>query len=850
MSLQNLKSIFEDEIRQRTEDYISNNVTNVANTNLNYNENNTIPQTHGFDVSTSTRSGRDNPILDSLLRGRVYTPIRFSQDIIERNLFVLPERGDVENQLYKTQTFDPRASTPKQDTLYFNTGNSFVPASNPTDFSSAGKQGEPFTPLNTLTDTFIEGLSWEKLYNKNHTPKSFETAGHMGLKPISYPNVDRSKLDIHNNQPGNISNFGRTSFLSGVGNLLSFFSLDNLAENLQLNKGGEPYIVSNISKSSSDMSGGRLINFGGRDLPIAPMLTDAVRLSKYLTSPNGIAFIAKQNALALQTPNRKFTKLGRFSIKQNIAQKKFYNPLSTIIAAGFRAGGVSVSQIDKTQPGISDLIGADTYPNFNKYSDEYFQPPLNIGGVTIEGSGSPMATYLKFNFGTNSFGAQNNIFLSDLPTSDKNPIRGNAYSDGGSQGFGTGRTAPPYPDYNKFDEDIGKGSPLKKLREKTEDLQLRYSEDYMPAESPKHKLNDTYYSGKVFGDDDADVQVDAKSLLSKYEDGKARGDVHTLMQFGVSNDEVSSRLGRNEYFDKIEDAHPNDSKNGNILGRKSGMPLYFKDMRDKAFIFFRAYIDGLTETVTPSYTGHNFMGRSEPVYVYERADRSISFNLKLFAQTKRELSAIYEKMNKLTSLCYPEYLQDTLPASQIYTTTENFDSTRSYGNRMKPPFVKMRMGELYGNTNAELMGYFESLTYTVENSPWETEVGKRVPKYIQAAITFKVIHAKAPNMNTRFYGYTGDGSMAGTFEYIAPPEPPQTIQNATGLTDEELTRVTEEPPAYEQSELVQTIGEVIDEYVPESIQKFARDTSNWIEEKTGIDLNPFDDDGIDLWPFD
>ena len=163
MSLQNLKSVFEDEIRQRTEDYISNNVTNVANTNLNYNENNTIPQTHGFDVSTSTRSGRDNPILDSLLRGRVYTPIRFSQDIIERNLFVLPERGDAENQLYKTQTFDPRASTPKQDTLYFNTGNSFVPASNPTDFSSAGKQGEPFTPLNTLTDTFIEGLSWEKL---------------------------------------------------------------------------------------------------------------------------------------------------------------------------------------------------------------------------------------------------------------------------------------------------------------------------------------------------------------------------------------------------------------------------------------------------------------------------------------------------------------------------------------------------------------------------------------------------------------------------------------------------------------------------------------------------------------
>ena len=32
--------------------------------------------------------------------------------------------------------------------------------------------------------------------------------------------------------------------------------------------------------------------------------------------------------------------------------------------------------------------------------------------------------------------------------------------------------------------------------------------------------------------------------------------------------------------------------------------------------------------------------------------------LKLFAQTKDELSMIYKKMNKLTSLCYPEYFED------------------------------------------------------------------------------------------------------------------------------------------------------------------------------------------------
>ena len=34
---------------------------------------------------------------------------------------------------------------------------------------------------------------------------------------------------------------------------------------------------------------------------------------------------------------------------------------------------------------------------------------------------------------------------------------------------------------------------------------------------------------------------------------------------------------------------------------------------------------------------------------------------------------------------------------------------------------------------------------------WETEYGKRVPKYITAAVNFQVIHASAPNLETKFY---------------------------------------------------------------------------------------------------
>ena len=116
---------------------------------------------------------------------------------------------------------------------------------------------------------------------------------------------------------------------------------------------------------------------------------------------------------------------------------------------------------------------------------------------------------------------------------------------------------------------------------------------------------------------------------------------------------------------------------------KYGMPFYFKDLRDNTYIFFRAFIEGLTENISPNWTPTNYVGRSEPVYTYERAEREISFTLKLVAQTKAELLAIYAKMDRLTSMCYPAYVGD------------------DYGNRMKPPLAKLRYGELYGKTNAK-----------------------------------------------------------------------------------------------------------------------------------------------------
>ncbi len=184
---------------------------------------------------------------------------------------------------------------------------------------------------------------------------------------------------------------------------------------------------------------------------------------------------------------------------------------------------------------------------------------------------------------------------------------------------------------------------------------------------------------------------------------------------------------------------------------KEGMPFYFKDLRDNAYIFFRAYLDGITENISPSWAETSYMGRSEPVYTYERATRDISFNLKIYAQTEDELERIYAKMNKLTSLCYPEYAQDDL------LSRESTDGVISTKVRMKPPLTKFRLGDMFGKTNKEVLGFIRSISYSVpDSSTWETEAGKRVPKHVSVAITYQVIHNKPPEMETPFYGYIGD----------------------------------------------------------------------------------------------
>ena len=307
-------------IRDFTSVYKDNQPIDKFNTRLDYNENIFHENSFTFSTDLTQRGGRDNPSLDTLLRGRVYEPIRFSQDFQNDNLFIKPETGEITEQLFKDQTFDPRAPFAKQGTLYFNTNKSFNVATNPTDFSTAvGNNESPFTPITSLGGQFKEFLSWENLYEANHTPKP--SPKYKGVEAVSYgPNVNRDNLNIGSNQ----TIYGEKSGFRGF------------------DRKSEPYIISKI---------------GERDKYFNRLGNDVSRLTKFLLgSPQGLAFIARTNLNGENSRVHYFSKQGKLKVTgQRFKQR--YNPVSTILSAGARAGFHSIGNVDKTEPDIGSLFG-------------------------------------------------------------------------------------------------------------------------------------------------------------------------------------------------------------------------------------------------------------------------------------------------------------------------------------------------------------------------------------------------------------------------------------------------------------------------------------------------------------
>jgi hypothetical protein len=114
-------------------------------------------------------------------------------------------------------------------------------------------------------------------------------------------------------------------------------------------------------------------------------------------------------------------------------------------------------------------------------------------------------------------------------------------------------------------------------------------------------------------------------------------------------------------------------------------------------IVFRATFDSITDNHKPSWNSVKYMGRADPLYVYQGYERSISFGFTVHIGSRDEMKASWRKLNYLASWTAPEY------------TGAGF---------IRGPLIRLNIGHLY----RKMPGYLSSLTYTFDNAQttWET----------------------------------------------------------------------------------------------------------------------------------
>jgi hypothetical protein len=113
---------------------------------------------------------------------------------------------------------------------------------------------------------------------------------------------------------------------------------------------------------------------------------------------------------------------------------------------------------------------------------------------------------------------------------------------------------------------------------------------------------------------------------------------------------------------------------------------------------FRAFIDSFSDSYDANWSSIEYMGRAEKLYKYKGFGRKISMAFTVVAQSREEITAMYDKLNFLASSLAPEYL-------------DSLSSGYMAGN-----IAYITLGEYIHDQP----GIINSLTFDIpEESPWE-----------------------------------------------------------------------------------------------------------------------------------
>ena len=183
--------------------------------------------------------------------------------------------------------------------------------------------------------------------------------------------------------------------------------------------------------------------------------------------------------------------------------------------------------------------------------------------------------------------------------------------------------------------------------------------------------------------------------------------------------------------------------------------LKFKSIPLNKTINFRSTITGLAETFSPSWESSNFVGNPFSFYTYTSIERTVSFNFTAFSLNAKEHKAMWDRLNFLQGLTYP---QGYYPTSAV-----------------KAPLIEFTLGSMY----SKKVAFIENLSFTTDdNVPWniadkvdyvtavsptgvrtisttpEDTSNHKLPMIVNVTVGLKFLESRSTTEGRKFYSFT------------------------------------------------------------------------------------------------
>jgi len=119
------------------------------------------------------------------------------------------------------------------------------------------------------------------------------------------------------------------------------------------------------------------------------------------------------------------------------------------------------------------------------------------------------------------------------------------------------------------------------------------------------------------------------------------------------------------------------------------VPFYIQDLRTNEIISFHAFLSSLTDQINPNFNSQGGYGRMDDVHIYNNTKRSITCGFTLMATSQEDFDNMWYKINKITTLLYPQWTQGSQVTRGESTFIQPFSQVIGAS-----PIVRLRIGDV------------------------------------------------------------------------------------------------------------------------------------------------------------